>query len=174
MAGHWPARGAQWASSGLARGVHWAGIGLPEASNGLTLAASHWPTRDALWVSTGPVRECLLDGCWPGRGALWMGSGHSGGVCLRGAYWVSAGPGILAQLEVSTGQALALPEVSGRWTLPPLGACVLGGASCAGLASQGAGQACAGTTAFADGHTTSNAPDLFQPPKLSGAKPSRY
>ena len=27
-------------------------------------------------------------------------------------------------------------------------------------------------TSFADGHTASNAPDLFRPPKLSGAGPS--
>ena len=28
--------------------------------------------------------------------------------------------------------------------------------------------------AFADGHTASNAPDLFRPPKLSGAGPGQY
>ena len=27
---------------------------------------------------------------------------------------------------------------------------------------------------FADGHTASNAPDLFRPPKLSGAGPGQY
>ena len=29
-------------------------------------------------------------------------------------------------------------------------------------------------TKFADGHTASNAPDLFRPPKLSGAGPGQY
>ena len=29
-------------------------------------------------------------------------------------------------------------------------------------------------TPFADGHTASNAPDLFRPPKLSGAGPGQY
>ena len=29
-------------------------------------------------------------------------------------------------------------------------------------------------TTFADGHTASNAPDLFRPPKLSGAGPGQY
>ena len=32
----------------------------------------------------------------------------------------------------------------------------------------------AGTNVGADGHTASNAPDLFRPPKLSGAGPGQY
>ena len=33
---------------------------------------------------------------------------------------------------------------------------------------------CAGANVHADGHTASNAPDLFRPPKLSGAGPGQY
>ena len=40
--------------------------------------------------------------------------------------------------------------------------------------SPGAGRAGPRTPISADGHTASNAPDLFRPPKLSGAGPGQY